>query len=76
MEIVNRVSAFQNSHNSSDVIAERTKQASENSEPIKIELNSVIVFGLWRHDDHAEWRKRVSSSSRPMNALIRFINLA
>ena len=25
------------------------------------------MFRLWRHDDHAEWRKRVSSSSRPLN---------
>ena len=38
MEIVNRVSTSQNSHDSSDVIAERTKQASENSEPIKMRV--------------------------------------
>ena len=37
MEPVNRVSAFQNYQIFSDVIAERTKQASENSEPIKSE---------------------------------------
>ena len=35
MELVNRVSAFQNYQNFSDVIAERPKPASENSEPIK-----------------------------------------
>ena len=34
MEIVNRVSAFQ-THNFSDVMAERTKRASENSSPMK-----------------------------------------
>ena len=37
MEIANSVSAFQSYRNFSDVIAERTKQASENSEPIKSE---------------------------------------
>ena len=35
MEIVNRVSAFQKYQNFSAVIAERPKQVSENSEPIK-----------------------------------------
>ena len=33
MEIENRVSAFQNSQNHSDVIAEGTKKASGKSEP-------------------------------------------
>ena len=37
MEIVNRVSAFQNYQNLSDVIGERPKPASENSKPIKSE---------------------------------------
>ena len=37
MEIVNRVSAFHNYQVFPDVIAVRTKQASENSEPIKSE---------------------------------------
>ena len=37
MDMVNRVSAFQNYHNFSDVIAEQTKQASEKSEPLKSE---------------------------------------
>ena len=35
MEIVNRVSAFEKYENFSDILAERTKQASENSGPIK-----------------------------------------
>ena len=76
-EILNRVSAFQNYQIFSDVIAERTKPANENREPIKSDLkNSVIVFRLWRHHDHAEWRKRVSSSSRPLHSLACFIHLA
>ena len=29
--------------------------------------NSLIAFRLRRHDDHAEWRKRVSSSSRQLD---------
>ena len=37
MEIVNHVSVFQNYQNFSDVIAERPKLASENSQPIKTE---------------------------------------
>ena len=37
MEIVNRVSAFQNYQNFSDIIPEKPKPASENSEPIKSE---------------------------------------
>ena len=37
MEIVNHVSVFQNYQNFSDVIAERPKLASENSQPIKSE---------------------------------------
>ena len=37
MEIVNRVSAFQNGQNVSDIITGRPKPASENSEPIKNE---------------------------------------
>ena len=36
-------------HNFSDVIAEETKPASDNTEP-----KSVAVFRLWRHDYHAE----------------------
>ena len=35
MEIVNLVSAFQSYQNSAEVIAERRKTASENSEPIE-----------------------------------------
>ena len=35
MEIVNRVSVFQNYQNFSDVIAEVANQAGEDSEPIK-----------------------------------------
>ena len=55
MEIVNRVSAFQNYQKLSDVIADRPKPASENSERLKAsKWNSVIVFRLWRHDDHAD----------------------
>ena len=37
MEIVSRVSAFQNQWSFSDVIGEGTKQESENGEPIKSE---------------------------------------
>ena len=55
MEIVNGVSVFQNYQKFFDVIAEGTKQASENGEPIRSEYkNSVIVFRLWRRADHAE----------------------
>ena len=49
MEIVNRVSAFWNYQNFSNVIAEKPKPASENCEPIK-----QLLFRLWRHDDRAE----------------------
>ena len=37
MEIVNRVSAFLNYQNFSDVTAEKPKPASENGEPLKSE---------------------------------------
>ena len=37
METVTRVSAFQNAHNFSKVIAEATKHVSENNEPIESE---------------------------------------
>ena len=41
MEIVNRASAFQNYQNFSDVIAKRTKPASENSKPIENEWRKL-----------------------------------
>ena len=67
---ISRVSAFQNYHNFFDVIAERPKPVIETSEPIKMsKWNSVITFRLWRHDDHADSRNRVSSSSRPLHSL-------
>ena len=51
MEIMNRVSAFQNYQNFSDVIAKRPKLASENSEePIKSEYkisDSFSVMSSW-----------------------------
>ena len=46
MEIVNRLSTFQTYQNFSDVMAETTKRASENSEPIKSEKMKLC--------DHAE----------------------
>ena len=42
MEIVNRVSAFQNYQNFSDVTAERPKSSSENGESIKIKLCDCV----------------------------------
>ena len=48
LDPVNRVSAFQNHQRFSDVIAERSKRASE----LASEKNSVIVFWLQRRDDH------------------------
>ena len=41
MEVVNRVSASQNYQNISNVIAERPKPASENSEPMKSEYKKL-----------------------------------
>ena len=73
MEIVNRVSAFQNYQSLPDVIAEWPKSASENSEPISEYIKLRDVFRLWRHDDHAEWRKEVSSSIRSLHSLACFI---
>ena len=41
MELVNHVSAFQNYQNLFDVTAEGTKEASENSEPTKKQVNGT-----------------------------------
>ena len=41
IELENRVLAFQNYQNFSDVIAERPKPASENSEPKKNRMNTT-----------------------------------
>ena len=46
MEKISRVSAFRNYYNFSDIVAERPKSPSENSETIKSEQNSAIVFPL------------------------------
>ena len=52
---MNRVSAIQSSQNPSDVIAERTKKANGNIEPIEKRVISAIVFRLWfRYVDHSE----------------------
>ena len=58
MEMVNRVSAFRNYQNFSDVITERPKPVSENGEPIKIDEIKVTALRLRRHGDHSDWRKR------------------
>ena len=53
-----------NYQNFSNVIAQGTKQESKNCKPIKAsKSNAVVVFRLWRHDDHAGCR----SHSRPPN---------
>ena len=39
----------------------------------KSRLNSAIVFRLWRYDDHAECRKQVGLSSRPLHSLACFM---
>ena len=36
---------------------ERSKQVKIASQ-LKSELNSEIVYRQWRHDDHAEWKRR------------------
>ena len=36
--------------------------------------NSAIAFWQWRHDDHAKWRKRLSSSDRSLHSLVCFIH--
>ena len=54
MEIMHRVSDFQNYQIFSDNTAEGTKQESANTEPIEKCKNSLIVFWQWRRDDHAK----------------------
>ena len=55
MKLVNHVSAFQNSHNFSDVTAEGSMRGKEKKQANeKVRINYVIVFRLWLHDDHAE----------------------
>ena len=44
MEIENHFSTSQNDQNFSDVLVERPKAASENSEPIKSEIEHSDVF--------------------------------
>ena len=55
MEIKNRVSVFQNSHNISDGIAERPKPANGNSEPIKNEQinfsDGVLVMMIMPNEE-------------------------
>ena len=44
MEFVNQVSTSQNEQNFSDVLVERPKAASKNSEPIKSEIEHSGLF--------------------------------
>ena len=72
--LLKTISSLLTSKNSSDVIAEKPKPASENSEPIKSEYIKLSnSLGYRPHDDHAERRKRVSSSTLPLHSLACFI---
>ena len=65
MVIVNRALTFQNYQNISEVIAERTKPVSENTEPIQSEEINLSDFALMAPWWSSRMKKRLGSYSRP-----------